>query len=56
MSRVQGAKWDCFKKPQRDIPLSEVQNKLVAGGNVLQDLLAAVHPDVEAVLTAVESE
>ncbi len=40
----------------QDTPLSEVQNELVAGGNVLQDLLAAVHPDAEAVLTVVESE
>jgi hypothetical protein len=39
----------------RDTPLSEVQEELVAGGNVLQDLLAAVHPDASAVLTAVES-
>ncbi len=39
----------------QDTPLSEVQNELVAGGNVLQDLLAAVHPDAGAVLTAVES-
>ena len=39
----------------RDTPLNEVQDELVAGGNVLQDLLAAVHPDAGAVLTAVES-
>ena len=39
----------------RDTPLSEVQDLLVAEGNVLQDLLTAVHPDAKAVLTAVES-
>jgi hypothetical protein len=40
---------------ERDTPLNEVQDELVAGGNVLQELLAAVHPDAGAVLTAVES-
>ena len=38
-----------------DTPLNQVQDELVAGGNVLQDLLVAVHPDAGAVLTAVQS-
>ena len=38
-----------------DTPLDQVQDELVAGGNVLQDLLVAVHPDAGAVLTAVQS-
>ncbi len=51
-------KWKKFSplvELNRDTPLSEVQDLLVAGGNVLQDLLTAVHPDASAVLTAVES-
>ena len=51
-------KWKRFSplvELERDTPLSEVQDLLVAGGNVLQDLLTAVHPDASAVLTAVES-
>ena len=39
----------------RDTPLNEVQDELVEGGNALQALLVAVHPDAGAVLTAVES-
>jgi hypothetical protein len=38
-----------------DTPLNQVQDELVAGGIVLQDLLVAVHPDAGAVLTAVQS-
>ena len=37
-----------------DTPLNQVQDELVAGGNTLQALLVAVHPDAGAVLTAVQ--
>jgi hypothetical protein len=42
-------------KFESDATLNQVRDELVAGGNVLQDLLVAVHPDAGAVLTAVES-
>ena len=41
-------------KLDRDTPLNEVQDELVEGGNALQALLVAVHPDAGAVLAAVK--
>ncbi len=36
-------------------PLIQFQNKLVEGGNALQELLGVLHPNVDSVLNAIES-
>ncbi len=36
-------------------PLIQFQNELVEGGNALQELLGVLHPNVDAVLNAIES-
>ncbi len=37
-----------------DTPLNQVQDKLVAGGDALQELLVVEHPNADAVLTAIQ--